>query len=303
MHCPNLLCHYREPKRQTSQVDRELRDASRSDQHSVSYSPIQRPSPYDRKPKTTKSRDSADDERVFARVKPNDAIASSQRLRLHTTPSMGSGDWLRVCRFSDDGIWRHARNEIGITDHAKTTDTASQPSHASERRHDSETEGRNRLSRAEHREIEAIIDGIGRNARQGTQSVTEHVRSIKDFNERTQQRAESLATASQRTHGRTDSISRTVSNTRKRTTTAHESLERVSEYISANRRSKDRFDRIRDDAGKYNGAAEKFTEHNTAVTEKIDQRIETAREVIQQMTKELEKQSPTRTYSGPSMGR
>lgn len=292
-----------EPRRQTNQVDRELRDASRSDQYSVSYSPIQRPSPYDRKPRTTKSRDSADDERVFTRVKPNDAIASSQRLRLHTTPSMGSGDWLRVCRFSDDGIWRHARNEIGITDHAKTTDTASQPSHASERRHHSETEGRNRLPRAEHREIEAIIDSIGRNARQGTQSVTEHVRSIRDFNERTQQRAESLATASQRTHGRTDSISRTVSNTRKRTTTAHESLERVSEYISAIRRSKDRFDRIRDNAGKYNGAAKKFTEHNTAVTEKIDQRIETAREVIQQMTKELEKQRPTRSYSGPSMGR
>ena len=292
-----------EPKRQTSQVDRALRDASRSDQHSVSYSPIQRPSPYDRKPRTTKSRDSGNDERVFTRVKPNDAIASSQRLRLYTTPSMGSGDWLRDCRFSDDGIWRHARNEIGITDHAKTTDTASQPSHASERRHHSETEGRNRLPRAEHREIEAIIDGIGRNARQGTQSVTEHVRSIRDFNKRTQQRTESLATASQRTHGRTDSISRTINKTRKRTTTAHNSLETVSEYISTSRRVNERYERIRDDAGRYDGAAKEFTERNKAVTEQIDERVRDCREISEQMIQELEKQRPTRTYSGPSMGR
>jgi hypothetical protein len=292
-----------EPKRQTSQVDRELRDTSRSDQHSVVYSPIQRPSPYDRKPRTTKNRDSADDERVFTRVKPNDAIASSQRLRLHTTPSMGSGDWLRDCRFSDDGIWRHDWNETGITDHAKTTDTASQPSDASERRHDSAAERDYRLPRAEHREIEAIIDGIGRNARQGTQSVTEHVRGIRDFNERTQQRAESLATASQRTHGRTDSISRTVSNTRKRTNTAHNSLETVSEYIDTSRRVNERYERIRDDARRYDGAAKEFTERNKAVTEQIDERVRDCREISKQMTQELEKQRPTRSYSGPSMGR
>ena len=220
-----------EPKRQTSQVERELRYASRSNQHSVSYSPIQRPSPYDRKPRTTKSRDSADDERVFTRFKRNDAIASSQRLRLYTTPSMASGDWLRDCRFSDDGIWRHARNEIGITDHAKTTDTASQPSHASERRHHSETEGRNRLPRAEHREIEAIIDGIGRNARQRTQSVTEHVRGIRDFTEQAHERAASLVESSQAIHRRANDNRRTTEQTRNHTDTAHNSLERVSEYI------------------------------------------------------------------------
>ena len=292
-----------EPKREANQVDRELRDASRSNQHSVVYSPIQRPSPYDRKPRTTKSRDSADDERVFTRVKPNDAIASSQRLRLHTTPSMGSSDWLRDCRFSDDGVWRHARNEIGITDHAKTIDTASQPSHASERRHDSAAERDYRLPRAEHREIEAIIDGIGRNARQRTQSVTEHVRGIRDFNERTQQRAESLATASQSTHGRTGSISRTASNTRKRTDTAHNSLETVSGYIDTSRRVNERYERIRDDARRLDGAAKEFTERNKAVTEQIDERVRDCREISQQMTQKLEKQRPTRSYSGPSMGR
>lgn len=292
-----------EPKREANQVDRELRDASRSNQHSVVYSPIQRPSPYDRKPRTTKSRDSADDERVFTRVKPNDAIASSQRLRLHTTPSMGSSDWLRDCRFSDDGVWRHARNEIGITDHAKTIDTASQPSDASERRHDSAAERDYRLPRAEHREIEAIIDGIGRNARQRTQSVTEHVRGIRDFNERTQQRAESLATASQSTHGRTGSISRTASNTRKRTDTAHNSLETVSGYIDTSRRVNERYERIRDDARRLDGAAKEFTERNKAVTEQIDERVRDCREISQQMTQKLEKQRPTRSYSGPSMGR
>ena len=292
-----------EPKREANQVNRELRDASRSNQHSVVYSPIQRPSPYDRKPRTTKSRDSADDERVFTRVKPNDAIASSQRLRLHITPSMGSGDWLRDCRFSDDGIWRHARNEIRITDHAKTTDTASQPSDASERRHDSAAERDYRIPRAEHREIEAIIDSIGRNARQGTQSVTEHVRGIRDFTERTQQRAEILATASQRTHGRTDSISRTVSNTRKRTNAAHNSVETVSEYVSTSIRVNQRYERIRDDAARYDGAAKEFTERNKAVTEQIDERARDCREISKQMTKSLEKQRPTRSYSGPSMGR
>lgn len=292
-----------EPRREANQVDRELRDASRSNQHSVVYSPIQRPSPYDRKPRTTKSRDSADDERVFTRVKPNDAIASSQRLRLHTTPSMGSGDWLRDCRFSDDGIWRHARNETGIKDHAKTTDTASQPSDASERRHHSAPERDYRLPRAEHREIEAIIDRIGRNARHRTQSVTEHVRGIRDFNERTQQRAESLATASQSTHGRTGSISRTASNTRKRTDTAHNSLETVSEYVSTSRRVNERYERIRDDARRLDGAAKEFTERNKAVTVQIDERVRDCREISQQMTQKLEKQRPTRSYSGPSMGR
>lgn len=48
--------HTRHGELKTSQVNRELRDASRSNQHSVVYSPIQRPSPYDRKPRTTKSR-------------------------------------------------------------------------------------------------------------------------------------------------------------------------------------------------------------------------------------------------------
>lgn len=291
-----------EPKREASQVVRELRDASRSDQHSVSYSPIQRPSPYDRKPRTTKSRDSADDERVFTRVKPNDAIASSQRLRLYTTPSMGSGDWLRNCRFSDDGVWRHARNEIGITDHAKTTDTASQPSHASERRHHSAAERDYRLPRAEHREIEAIIDGIGRNARQGTQSVTEHVRGIRDFTEQAHERAASLVESSQAIHRRANDNSRTTEQTRNHTNTAHDSLERVSEHISTSRRVNERYERIRDDARRYDGAAKEFTERNTALTERIDQRTETVREVNKQMTQALEKQRPKRSYSGPSMG-
>ena len=291
-----------EPRREASQVDRELRDASRSNQHRVSYSPIQRPSPYDRKPRTTKSRDSADDERVFTRVKPNDAIASSQRLRLYTTPSMGSGNWLRNCRFSDDGIWRHARNEIGITDHAKTTDTASQPSHASERRHHSAAERRNQLPRAEHREIEAIIDGIGRNARQGTQSVTKHVRGIRDFTEQAHERAASLVESSQAIHRRANDNSRTTEQTRNHTDTAHHSLERVSEYISTSKRVNERYERIRDDAERYHGAAKEFTERNTALTERIDQRIETVREVNKQMTQALEKQRPKRSYSGPSMG-
>lgn len=291
-----------EPKREASQVDRELRDASRSDQHSVIYSPIQRPSPYDRKPRTTKSRDSADDERVFTRVKPNDAIASSQRLRLHTTPSMGSSDWLRDCRFSDDGIWRHARNEIRIIDHAKTTDTASQPSDASERRHHSAAERRNQLPRAEHREIEAIIDGIGRNARQGTQSVTKHVRGIRDFTEQAHERAASLVESSQAIHRRANDNSRTTEQTRNHTDTAHHSLERVSEYISTSKRVNERYERIRDDAERYHGAAKEFTERNTALTERIDQRIETVREVNKQMTQALEKQRPKRSYSGPSMG-
>lgn len=291
-----------EPKRQANPVKDHAREASRSDQHSISYAPIQRPSPYDAKPRTTKNRDSANDEQVFTRVKRNDAIASSQCLRLYTTPSMGSGDWLCDCRFSDDGIWRHARNEIGIKDHAKTTDTASQPSHESERRHHSAAERDYRLPRAEHREIEAIIDGIGRNARQGTQSITKHVRGIRDFTEQAHERAASLVESSQAIHRRANDNSRTNEQTCNHTDTAHNSLERVSEYISTSRRVNERYERIKDDARRYDGAAKEFTERNKAVTEQIDQRIETAREVIQQITKELEKQSPKRTYSGPSMG-
>ena len=292
-----------EPKREANQVERELGDASRSDQYSVSYSPIQRPSPYDRKPRTTKSRDSADDERVFTRVKPNDAIASSQRLRLHTTPSMGSGDWLRDCRFSDDGIWRHDWNKTGITDHAKTTDTASQPSDASERRHHSAAERDYRLPRAEHREIEAIIDSIGRNARQGTQSVTKHVRDIRDFTEQAHERAASLVESSQAIHRRANDNRRTTEQTRNHTDTAHNSLERVSEYISTSRRVNERYERIRDDARRLDGAVKEFTERNKAGTEQIDERARDCREISQQMTQALEKQRPTRSYSGPSMGR
>ena len=292
-----------EPRREANQIAGNVRAAQRRHQHLTSQSHLQRPSPYDREPRTTKSRDSGNDERVFTRVERDNARTPSRGLQIPRTPSLGSADlWLSV-RFVDIDIRRRHRNEIRIKDHAKTTDTASQRSDGSERRHHSASKRHDRLPNADYRGIKDLINGIGRDASAGTQIVTDHVRSIRDFTEQAHERAESLATASQRTHGRTDSISRTVSNTRKRTTTAHESLERVSEYISANRRSKDRFDRIRDDAGKYNGAAEKFTEHNTAVTEKIDQRIETAREVIQQITKDLEKQRPKRTYSGPSMGR
>ena len=292
-----------EPKRQTSQIDRELRDASRSDQHSAIYSPIQRPSPYDRKPRTTKSRDSADDERVFTRVKPNDASSPRKRARFCLSPSMGSGDWLCDWRFSDDGTWHNDRNKIRIIDHAKTTDTASQPSHASERRHHSETEGRHRLPRTEYREVEAIIDSIGRNARQGTQSVTEYVRGIRDFTEQAHERAASLVESSQAIHRRANDNRRTIEQTRNHTDTAHNSLERVSEYVSTSRRVNERYERIRDDARRYDGAAKEFTERNKAVTEQIDERVRDCREISKQMTQALEKQRPTRTYSGPSMGR
>ena len=299
-------CHqarHGEPRREANQIDRELRDALPSDQHSASYSPIQRPSPYDRKPRKAKARDSADDERVFTRVKPNDASPSRKRARLCLPPSMGSGDWLRDWRFSDDGIWRHDRNKTRIIDHAKTTDTASQPSHASERRHHSETEGRHRLPRAEHREIEAIINGIGRNARQGTQSVTEHVRGIRDFIEQAHERAASLVESSQAIYRRANDNRRTTEQTRNHTDTAHSSLERVSEYIDTSRRVNERYERIRDDARRLDGTVKEFTERNKAGTEQIDERVRDCREISKQITQELEKQQPKRTYSGPSMGR
>ena len=292
-----------EPKREAKPVKDHARAASPSDRGRIGQTPFQRPSPYDRKPRTTKNRYSGNDERVFTRVKPNDAIASSQRLRLYTTPSMGSSNWLRDCRFSDDGIWRHARNEIGIKDHAKTTDTASQRSDESERRHDSATERDYRSPRAEHREIEAIIDNIGRNARQRTQSVAEHVRSIRDFTEQAHQRAASLVESSQAIYRRTNDNRRTTEQTRNHTDAAHSSFERVSEYISTSRRVNERYECIRDDARRYDEAAKEFTERNKAVTEQIDERIRDCREISKQITQELEKQRPKRSYSGPSRGR
>jgi len=292
-----------EPRREAKPVKDHARTASPSDRGRIGQTPFQRPSPYDRKPRKAKARYSGNDERVFTRVKPNNASSSRKCARLCLPPSMGSGDWLRDCRFSDDGIWRHARNEIRITDHAKTTDTASQPSHASERRHHSETEGRHRLPRAEHREIEAIINGIGRNARQGTQSVTEHVRGIRDFIEQAHERAASLVESSQAIYRRANDNRRTTEQTRNHTDTAHSSLERVSEYISTSRRVNERYERIRDDARRLDGTVKEFTERNQAVTEQIDQRVRDCREINKQMTQELEKQRPKRTYSGPSMGR
>ena len=292
-----------EPRREAEPVKDHARAASPSDRGRIGQTPFQRPSPYDRKPRTTENRYIGNDERVFTRVKPNDAIASSQRLRLYTTPSMGSSNWLRDCRFSDDGIWRHARNETGIKDHAKTTDRASQQSHASERRHDSAAERDYRLPRAEHREIEAIIDGIGRNARQRTQSVTEHVRGIRDFTEQAHERAASLVESSQAIHRRANDNRRTIEQTCNHTDTAHNSLERVSEYISTSRGVNERYERIRDDARRINGAVKEFTERNKAGTEQIDERARDCREISQQMRQALEKQRPKRTYSGPSMGR
>lgn len=292
-----------EPRREANQVAGDVRAAQRSHQHLTSQAHLQRPSPYDRKPRTTKSRDSGNDERVFTRIERDNANSPSRGLQISRTPSLGSADlWLSV-RFVDIDTRRRHRNEIGIKDHAKTTDTASQRSDGSERRHYSASKRYDRLPSADYRGIKDLINGIGRDASAGTKIVTDHVRRIRDFTEQAHERAESLATASQRTHGRTNSISRTASNTRKRTTTAYESLERVSEYISAIRRSKDRFDRIRDDARKYDGAAKEFTERNTAVTEQIEQRIRDCREISKQITQELEKQQPKRTYSGPSMGR
>ena len=292
-----------DPRRQAYQVETQARAASPSDRYGIDQTRFQRPSPYDRKPRKAKARDSGNDERIFTRVKRNDAVTSSQRLRLHTIPSMGSGDWLRNCRFSDDGIWRHAWNEIGMIDNAKTTDTASQPSHASERRHDSAAERDYRLPRAEHREIEAIIDGISRNARQGTQSVTEHVRDIRGFIEQAHERAASLVESWQAIYRRANDNRRTTEQTRNHTDTAHSSLERVSEYISTNRRFNERYERIRDDARRINGAVKEFTERNKAGTEQIDERVRDCGEISQQMRQALEKQQPKRTYSGPSMGR
>ena len=292
-----------EPRREAKPVKDHARAASPSDRGRIGQTPFQRPSPYDRKPRTAKSRDSGNDEQIFTRVKPNDAIASSQRLRLHTTPSMGSSDWLRDCRFSDDGIWRHARNEIGITDHAKTIDTASQPSDASERRHHSAAERDYRLPRAEHREIEAIIDGLGRNARHRTQSITEHVRGIRDFTEQAHERAASLVESSQAIYRRANDNRRTTEQTRNHTDTAHNSLERVSEYISTSRQVNERYERIRDDARRLDGAVKEFTERNKAGTEQIEHRIRTVKDVIQQVEKELEQQRSERSYSSPSMGR
>ncbi len=292
-----------EPKREANPVKEHARAASPSDRGRIGQTPFQRPSPYDRKPRTTKIRDSGNDERVFTRVKPNDAIASSQRLRLYTTPSMDSARFWHHVRFIDHDVGRHDRNEIGITDHAKTTDTASQPSHASERRHHSAAERDYRLPRAEHREIEAIIDGIGRNARQRTQSVTEHVRSIRDFTEQAHQRAASLVESSQAIHRRTNDNRRTIEQACNHTDTAHSSLERVSEYISTSRRVNERYERIRDDARRLDGTIKEFTERNKAGTEQIDERARDCREISKQMTQALEKQRPTRSYSGPSMGR
>lgn len=292
-----------EPRREANQVAGNVRAAQRRHQHLTSQSHLQRPSPYDREPRTTKSRDSGNDERVFTRVERDNARTPSRGLQIPRTPSLGSADlWLSV-RFVDIDIRGRHRNEIRIKDHAKTTDTASQRSDGSERRHDSAAKRHDRLPSADYRGIKDLINGIGRDASAGTQIVTDHVRSIRDFTEQAHERAESLATASQRAHGRTNSISRTASNTRKRTTTAHESIERVSEYVSAIRRSKDRFDRIRDDARRYDGAAKEFTERNTVVTEQIEQRVRDCREISKQITQDLEKQQPKRTYSGPSMGR
>lgn len=292
-----------EPKRQANQVKEHVRDAPSSDRHLTGQSHYQSPSPYDAKPRTTKSRDRADDELVFARVKPNDASSPRKRARLCVPPSMGSGHWLRDWRFSDDGIWRNNRNEIGIKDHAKTTHTASQPSHASERGYHSAAERDYRLPRAEYREIESIIDGIGRNARQGTQSVTEHVRGIRDFTEQAHERAASLVESSQAIYRRANDNRRTTEQTRNHTDTAHNSLERVSEYISTSRRVNERYERIRDDARRLDGTVKEFTERNKTGTEQIDERARDCREISQQMTQALEKQRPTRSYSGPSMGR
>ena len=292
-----------EPRREAKPVKDHARTASPSDRGRIGQTPFQRPNPYDRKPRKAKARDSRNDERVFTRVKPNNASSSRKCARLCLPPSMGSGDWLRDCRFSDDGVWRHARNEIRITDHAKTTDTASQQSHASERRHDSAAERDHRPPRAEHREIEAIIDSIGRSARQRTQSITEHVRSIRDFTEQAHERAASLVESSQAIYRRTNDNRRTTEQTRNHTDTAHSSFERVSEYISTSRRVNERYERIRDDASRYDGAAKEFTERNKAVTEQINERVRDCREISKQITQELEKQRPKRSYSGPSMGR
>ena len=292
-----------EPRRQTNQVDRELRDASPSDHHHIFHPYNKPPNPYDRKPRSTRNRDKDNDGRVFTRVKRDDASTPRKRAQLYLPPSMVSGHWLRDCRFSDDGIWRDGRNEARITDYAKTTDTASQPSDASERRHDSAAERDHRLPRAEHREIEAIIDGIGRNARQGTQSVTEHVRGIRDFTEQAHERAASLVESSQAIYRRANDNRRTTEQTRNHTDTAHNSLERVSEYISTSRRVNERYERIRDDARRLDGTVKEFTERNKAGTEQIDERARDCREISEQMTQALEKQQPKRSYSGPSMGR
>jgi hypothetical protein len=292
-----------EPRRQAYQIETQARAASPSDRYGTDQTRFQRPSPYDRKPRKAKARDSGNDEGIFTRVKRNDAVTSSPRLRLYTIPSMGSGDWLRNCRFSDDGIWRHARNEIGIIDHAKTTDTASQPSHASERRHDSAAERDYRLPNADYRGIKDLINGIGRNARQGTQSVTKHVRGIRDFTEQAHQRAASLVESSQAIYRRANDNRRTTEQTRNHTDTAHNSLETVSGYIDTSRRVNERYERIRDDTRRIDGAVKEFTERNKAGTEQIDERARDCREISQQMRQALEKQQPKRTYSGPSMGR
>lgn len=292
-----------EPRREANQIAGNVRAAQRRHQHLTSQSHLQRPSPYDREPRTTKSRDSGNDERVFTRVERDNARTPSRGLQIPRIPSLGSADlWLSV-RFVDIDIRRRHRNEIRIKDHAKTTDTASQRSDGSERRHHSASKRHDRLPNADYRGIKDLINGIGRNARQGTQIVTEHVRGIRDFIEQAHERAASLVESSQAIYRRANDNRRTTEQTRNHTDTAHSSLERVSEYIDTSRRVNERYERIRDDARRINGAVKEFTERNKAGTEQIDERARDCREISKQITQELEKQQPKRTYSGPSMGR
>ena len=299
-----------EPRHRDSEVQDTSRGVSKGDRHTLHHPYNQRQNPHRKKTSSTKGRDRNSDEKVFRRVERRNGITSSPCLRLHRTPIMGRGYRLLAYRFLGTDIGLINWNETGIKDHAKAVNAANQQGHESERGHHRAAEGRNQLSRASDRKIEEIIDGLGRNAREGTQSVADHVRKIREVTEREHERAKGLADASKIIRGRTDNLSRAADNAHNLTEPARHSFERVSEYVSTRQHAierrgviRDQYEHVKGDVKEYIGSAEKITERNTKVAAANDQRVGEVRGVNEGMKQTLEKQQAELTYSRPRMGR
>ena len=319
----------------------------------------QRPSPYHQAFKPVRRRHREDDRSLHTAHSATDRAARRQDSESHQVRDEKMGNSSRFERTHDIGVWNNNRGnavqQVLETDlyhstiAATNADTAALNQLRAEVIHGQETTrastesptstaGYDQTPRADARRptaihaadarrerprysgIDSLIEQIGtdEDARVGT--LTDVVRTVTSFNDRTNKRVQWLGQASEKSRNNASNVDKRVIGVRERTNAARSAVKDVSEHDNTARLSRERYDAIRERYSEVGRRIERVSEHtgqNRGVTEEnnrlTDRNTEGAegikhiagqvREVIKAKEQELERaRAPTRSRS-PSMGR
>ena len=324
----------------------------------------QRPSPFNPRFKPTRRTDRDDDRELHTAHRAAYSAARGQDSAGHQIRNEEMGNRSQFGRTYDTGARHHHRGSISQKvlktnlHHSKAADTDTAAAHQlrAEVSHGQETiragaasptstaghdqtpraaVGRSRAiytaaateERSRYSAIDSIIEQIGRDENAGTGTLTDVVQAVANFNDRTNERIQWMGRISERARNNASIIDKRVIGFRKRTDSTRRAVKDVSEYDSAARLSRERYDAIRE---RYDAIRERYrevgeqieriserTEQNRAVTsennriadgntrgaEGIKHIAGQVREVIEAKKQELERSRvPTRSRS-PGMGR